>query len=175
MPQSKIQPKLRYELLLCPRVPKPLHHVAPRTILGDAWWDVTRHAAYKSTNYHCAACGVYKYKAKFHKWLEGHEFYSIDYLLGTATYIETVPLCHACHNFIHMGRLTALRDKFQIRQDRFLAIVNHGETILREAGFPPKKEYTGPVQTWGNWRLSLFGTEYPPKYKTYGEWKEAFK
>ncbi len=91
----------RPEVLLCPNTPKPLHGVVPREIYGQSWWNKTREAAYRSTNYHCLACGVHKYQAKHRQWLEGHELYEINYVEGTSTYIETVPLCHFCHNSIH--------------------------------------------------------------------------
>jgi len=73
--------KLRPEVLLCPNVPKPMHGLAPRVVLGSAWWDETRQRAYRSTNYHCIACGVSRERAKYHQWMEGHELYSINYPL----------------------------------------------------------------------------------------------
>ena len=99
---------LEPQLLLAPNVPKPLHGLAPRVILGQAWWDKTRRAAYKQTNYHCLACGVHKTRATYHAWLEGHEVYSVNYELGRAKYVRSVALCQFCHNSIHDGLLKAL-------------------------------------------------------------------
>ncbi len=123
----------RPEILLCPNIPKPMHGLAPRVIMGSSWWDKTRKEAYASTNRRCMACGVHKYKAKARKWLEGHELYQTDYRLGRLTYLETVPLCHFCHNYIHDGRLQMLLERGQIHHQKYAAIIQHGNRVLAEA------------------------------------------
>lgn len=184
----------RPEILLCPQIPDPMHGVAPRVILGKEWWDKTRRLAYESTNFHCIACGVDKYYAKWHKWLEAHEVYDIDYLLGRMTYLETVPLCHFCHNFIHCGRLQALKDKGEISNEKYHAILDHGLNVLTAAGLKkplPRGAQDGPMADWGDWRLVLPNPEarrltlakssfketieYPPKFKNLDEWKKEYE
>jgi len=166
---------LRPELLLCENVPKPMHCVAPRNVLGSVWWNQTRQVAYESTSFHCLACGVWKHNAEYRQWLEGHEYFSVDYKAGRMTYIETVPLCHLCHNAIHSGRLAALLEKGQISHVKFAAIIRHRDAILKAAGLTLAPEYNGPFAPWSSWRLVLFGKEYPPKYATREEWESAFK
>lgn len=158
---------LRPEVLLLPNIPKPLHGVAPRVVLGKEWWDQERAKAYASTNYHCIACGVHKTEAQEHKWLEGHEVYSVDHDRKIMTYLETVPLCHYCHSFIHNGRLQTMLDSGEITQQKFDAVMRHGEVVLRRAGLKRKKE-------WADWRLVVNGKEYPPLYKSFEEWEAAF-
>lgn len=165
--------KKRPEILLCHRIPEPLHGVAPRVVLGGKWWDKTRKEAYKSTNYHCIACGVHKLSAKYRKWLEAHEVYYIDYLVGRMEYVETVPLCHFCHNFIHMGRLQALLERGQINHGKFTAIVQHGNSVLKKANLRKEPFDPGPMADWKDWRLILFGKEYPPLYETPEEARKA--
>jgi len=163
------------ELLLSPNIPKPLHGVSPRSILGPIWWQKTRHEAYRSTNFHCQACGVYKFNARWRKWLEGHEVYDIDYLLGSAVYIKTVPLCHFCHNFIHDGRLRSLLEKGEIPPGKYIQIIQHGHRVLGEAGLIKPQPYTGPFADWKDWRLIIGDKRYPPKFKSLKEWKKAFE
>lgn len=173
----------RPEILLCPNVPKPLHRMPPRVIYGDSWWNKTRQAAYRSTNFHCLACGVSKFEAHYHKWLEGHELYEIDYEAGLMTYIETVPLCHFCHNFIHDGRMLAQLRKKEIHHHKYAAILRHGDAVLAKAGLQKmsqadrEKEFTmlqsrGLIADWKKWRLVLDGRKYAPKYKSFEEWKK---
>lgn len=172
-PSERVEPKL----LLCGQTPKPLHGVVPREILGKTWWDKTRKAAYASFNYRCKACGVKKYEAKFHKWLEGHEVYDMDYPKGRMRYIKTVPLCHACHAYIHFGRLQMLLRQGKISQGKFVAIVQHGDKVLRDASLSLPRElepYNGDFAPWSSWRLILNGKLYPPKFKTYSQWDAAF-
>lgn len=162
---------LRPEVLLHPNVPKPMHGVAPRVILGRAWWDATRKAAYASTDYHCVACGVHKTCAAFHRWLEGHELYEIDYRRGRMTYVETVPLCHACHAFIHCGRLKAMLDKGEVTKQKHDEIMAHGRRALREAGLRKRTgEDEVKLAAWHRWRLVLDGAEHPPKFKSLRDW-----
>ena len=162
--------KLRPELLLYPNTPKPLHGTVPREIYGKTWWDQTRKAAYKSTNYHCAACGIPKEKAKYVQWLEGHELYDIDYRRGRMTYIETVPLCHFCHNYIHDGRMQWLLSEGRMTQNKYVSIIQHGDAILDLYGLPSEVLYQGPTPNWSEWRLILDGKEYEPKFRSYEAW-----
>lgn len=165
----------RPNILLCPNIPAPLHGVAPRVVLGNKWWGQTRKAAYASTSYHCVACGVYKYNARFRKHLEAHEVYTVDYLLGRMYYQETVPLCHSCHNYIHSGRLATLLEKGKISHSKFSAIIRHGDDVLRRANLQPPNQYNGPVANWSNWRLVIDNKEYPPKFVTKAQHQKAFE
>lgn len=184
-----VLPKMRYrvwrrrpEILLCPNIPKPMHGLAPRVVLGGSWWDKTRKEAYDSTNRRCIACGVHKYRAKARKWLEGHELYHTDYRLGRLTYLETVPLCHFCHNYIHDGRLQMLLEKGLVHHQKYAAIIQHGNRVLAEANLCKltrkqreeellHKAVAGELAEWSDWRLVLFGSEYPPLYCDENEWR----
>ncbi len=163
----------RPEILLQNNTVKALHRVVPRTILGTEWWDTTRQAAYASTDFHCVACGVHKSEAIEHRWLEGHEVYRINYRLGRMTYLETVPLCHYCHNFIHDGRLLALHHRGEIPKDKYDTVMAYGRFVLKEAKLRKKPPYRGPMALWDDWRLILFDKEYPPIFHTYKEWLAA--
>lgn len=165
----------RPEILLCPNTPKPMHGVVPRIILGKTWWDKTRDEAYRSTDYHCIACGVHKYIAKKRQWLEGHEIYDVDYAKGKWIYIETVPLCHYCHSYIHSGRLEVLFKTDKMSYDEYRSIINHGDGVLARNNLSKTKPYSGRSARWDKWRLLLNDEEYPPIYKTFKEWKDAFK
>jgi hypothetical protein len=167
--------KLRPELLLCKRVPKPLHGLAPRVVMSSLWWTQTKNAAYKSHLYHCAACGVYKFEAKYRQWLEAHEVYEIDYLEGTAEYLETVPLCHMCHNYIHDGRMQAMMETGKLAVAKFRDITLHGDKVLAEVGYIKPQDYDGPFAPWKSWRLIVDGKEYPTLFENEEAWKITIK
>jgi hypothetical protein len=177
--------KLRPELLLHPNLPKPLHGVNPRTINGQNWWDRTRRAVYKTTEFCCLACGVHKSEAKSRQWMEAHEVYDINYEKGQAKFIEVVPLCHFCHNFIHSGRMQALLDKGMLHHSKYIIIIQHGDRILRAAGLEKKshlerelefidRERQGKVAEWSRWRLRIGRKLYPPIFKSMKEWEEHY-
>jgi len=166
--------KIRPEILLCPNVPLPLHGTTPREIKGVRWWNVTRLKAYESTDYHCAACGVHKTKAKYHKWVEAHELYNYNYKIGRATLEEVVPLCYSCHSYIHSGRLEILLNSGYISAAKYNNIILHGDTILKAANLikllPPKE-----VANWEDWRLILDGKEHKGKFNSREEWRKYYK
>lgn len=147
---------------MLPTIPKPLHGVNPRTVLGSKWWDETRRAAYRSTEQHCITCGVHKYSAP-RCLLDGHELYETDYLAGRLYYIETVPLCKTCHSYIHSGRLLMLFEEGKITKEEYDVTIAYGELVLKQARItipPPSNE---EFADWEDWRLVVNGKEYPPK------------
>jgi len=158
-----------------------MHGVAPRVVLGTNWWNRERLLCYKSTNFHCEACGVHKTLAKYKQWLEGHEVYEIDYAKGTMKFLRATPLCHYCHNYIHVGRLQWLLETGKLNQYKFAQIIQHGDAVLSQAGLVRKSKLeveewerelvrSGKFAPWEKWRLVVGGQKYPPKFKSYEEW-----
>ncbi len=171
-------------ILLCPNIPKPMHGVAPRIVIGPKWWKKTSKAAYESTGFHCKACEVHKSAAQSRQWMEGHELYDIDYQRGRMTYVETVPLCNYCHNYIHDGRLNALLTKGKVSHAKYTSVIQHGDSVLRRAGlkrlnFATRQELiidlllNNRMAPWKDWRMVFQGKEYPPKFKTEAQWRKA--
>jgi len=167
-------------ILLHPQIPKPLHLLNPRTILGQAWWDENRKKSYLKYLGHefcCHACSILKYDAKFVQWLECHEMYDIDYTTGRVEFVELVALCHSCHNFIHSGRLRALLDKREIGIARFEYIMARGSKLLELSGIVDDREskfeelrIQGKLCKWEDWHLIIDGVNYGQRFKSYMEW-----
>lgn len=181
------------EILTHPNIPKPLHGIAPRTIMGQKWWDKTRKEVYAKTDYHCIACGVSKDEAKGHKWLEAHEFWEIDYATGTAKITSIQPLCHYCHNFIHSGRLSKIIGG-EKSENEIKHILEHGFKILSKNNlqcFPGTLELAEKIGArtfnvtayelpdndieWKNWRLVWNGMEYGSKFRDMEAWQDFYK
>lgn len=165
--------KLRPEILQHPNIPKPLHGLTPRTIYGQAWWDEVRRAAYRSTAYHCLACGVSRFRAKYCKHMEAHELYKYDYDKGTITYLIAVPLCHSCHSFIHSGRMRALVIEGLMPQTKMIDILNHGQRVLSAAGLVRPADPDCSVR-WEDWRMILDGIPSVPLWPTHEAWSEHY-
>lgn len=184
---------LKPDILTHPNIPKPLHEVNPRNIMGKEKWDIVRQEVYKASDYHCVACGVAKADAKAHQWLEAHEYYSIDYENGRVEIDSLQPLCHYCHNFIHSGRLAMIIGKEKTEQE-VIDILEHGFKVLADNklkcfpftlqfakslgadthGIKPAPQTADSFADWENWRLVWDGKEYPPKYKTMEEWQKRY-
>lgn len=184
---------MKPEILTHPNIPKPLHGLNPRTLLGKDWWDMTREAAQVRTGYKCACCGVPKHRARKHQWLEGHEYFDIDYQTGVCEVISIEPLCHYCHNFIHSGRLSVIIGKEKTKSEA-IDILEHGFNILNENNlecFPFTLDLanslgadTFGVQSyslainkelkWTDYVLILNGKEYKSKFKNETEWRNQY-
>lgn len=167
-------------ILLHPQIPKPLHLLSPRTILGTPWWDVARKEAYVRHEFHCHACGVLKYEATHRQWLEGHEMYDIDYVTGRVEFVEVVALCHFCHNYIHSGRMEHLVSKGKMGLKMYDDITKHGERVLRSAGLPLDLDRQllsllhsqGVMCGWEDYHLVIDGVRYERRFRSAEEWQE---
>lgn len=185
--------KLKPEILTHPNIPKPLHGMNPRSIMGQEKWDILRQEVYAKTDYTCIACGVAKQDAKKHKWLEAHEYYDINYKKGIVTIKDIYPLCHYCHNFIHSGRLSMIigREK---TEEEVIEILEHGFNILKKnklkafpftvelaknLGVDIKEVESYKIENsnvgWSKWILIYDGKEYKSKFKSYEDWQEHYK
>lgn len=195
----------RPELLLHPNIPKPLHGLNPRTILGQKWWDIQRQIAYAKHNYHCWACGVHKSKAKYHKWLEAHEVYNIDYNTGRVEMTEISALCHSCHQYIHARRMLRLFEQNKVTFEKYIDILSHGEQLIRsyltqvainyqgenwKKPFEPTLPFqdTFPdvivpglprpsvnVADWNEWYLVINGQKYYSRFTDIHEWSDYYQ
>lgn len=96
-------------LIAMPNIPRPLHGVNPRTLLGPTTWNRMRKFCYNQANDTCEICG---HKPENLRNRHGHEVYEIDYANGTAKFVKVFCLCSVCHlACIHTGRALTLWKK----------------------------------------------------------------
>lgn len=156
-------------ILIHPNIPKPLHGLNPRTIMGQRrWLELT--ANKRNSTHFCEACGASKITSGT---LECHEEYDINYEAGTSKLVRIVAICKKCHEFIHCGRLKALTKSRKISRRYYLMILKRGREILKKHKIR-KIKYRGPVAPWGEWKLIFEGKEYQPIHKNMKEWKDAY-
>lgn len=123
-------------LLAMPNVPRPLHGMAPRTILGSEKWNEMRLNAYLRAGYRCEICGKVFQKNESCRLPDHsvHELFSYDYENGIGKFIRCVSLCQDCHDFIHSGRMLTLykeRNAFYPRE-RVLKIIEDRFKMISE-------------------------------------------
>lgn len=93
-------------LIAMPNIPKPLHGVAPRTLLGASTWNHMRKKAYALADDTCEICGA---KPDNLRHRHGHEVYEIDYRKGIARFVRVFCVCSLDHlGCIHTGRAITL-------------------------------------------------------------------
>jgi len=161
-------------ILTHPNIPKPLHGVNPRTIMGEeAWRELS--SRLRNGVMFCQACGTSKFISGT---FDCHEVYRIWYKPGIAKFVKFVCICKDCHNFIHDGRLSAMVDKTEdgkrdTAELEYFRIIDRGEAILKKHNLK-KKPYDEDCAEWSKWRMIYEGKEYKPIYKNMKEWREHF-
>lgn len=117
-------------LLTMPNVPRPLHGLPPRKIMGQTEWDKMRKRCYYNAGYKCEVCGAEPPKGKLH----AHELYDIEYEKGTSTFRRCIAVCADCHNFIHSGRLVTLYKEGNplVPKEYLLNVVEKGFALIRD-------------------------------------------
>lgn len=93
-------------LLTMPNIPKPLHGVNPRTIMGEAAWTKARKAAYYKAGYKSEISGMLCAEPGS---LHAHEVYDVNYVTGVCTFKRICAITPKEHvYFIHSGRMITL-------------------------------------------------------------------
>jgi len=102
----------------------------------------------------------------------------------TLVFQGTMALCHACHNFIHSGRMQKMLEIGKLSRRVYGLIVAHGKGVLGRAGLEPYNDYpesfladwrAGHAATWGKWKMVINGKEHYSPYKDLDEYEEAYR
>lgn len=176
---------LQPELLGQPSIPKPLHGINPRTIMGDSAWRDLRIELISKTPY-CRACGHETIS------LDLHEDYNIDYQCATMKLKQYVPLCKRCHSFIHSRLLSVRFSRKQIDKYELVDILLHGLYIAKKnkikvfsvthslgksLGLDTENiDYWSPPvlsHNWADWKLIYDGKTY--RGQSEKAWRQKYK
>ena len=130
------------ELITMPNVPRPLHGLPPRKIMGQANWDRMRKRCYYDAGYKCEVCGCEPPKGQLH----AHELYTIDYMDGTSTFSRCIAICKQDHDFIHSGRLVTLYKSGNplYPKEYLLSVVEKGFKLIHDAN----KKYNANLKAY---------------------------
>lgn len=121
-------------LLTMPNIPKPLHGLAPRTVMGDYEWGKVRKQCYADAHDLCEICGMVLSGKRGPGLVlhEAHEAYETDYETYTSTFIRPICVCGFCHRFIHSGRAITcyLNHEPLWTKEYMLTIAEHGFSLI---------------------------------------------
>lgn len=175
---------LKPSLLGQANIPKPLHGINPRTIMGAAAWSKHRQTIVQNNPY-CTACGAENCA------LDLHEDYDIDYNACIMKIRSYVPLCKRCHSFIHSGLLRVWVAKGEVTRQAARDILQHGIKICsqhriqifvgtallaKELNVPLSnvRSWTPSMKdSWTDWVLEYDGKKY--QGMSYYEWKNKYR
>lgn len=117
-------------LITMPNVPRPLHGLPPRKIMGQTKWDTMRKRCYYNAGYKCEVCGCEPEKGQLH----AHELYTVDWVNGTSTFNRCIAICKKDHDFIHSGRLITLYKQGNplYPKEYVLSVVEKGFKMISE-------------------------------------------
>lgn len=180
-PAKQLQPMLLSQA----NIPKALHGINPRTIMGASKWQ--RFSLEKRTNHpYCKACGADNCV------LDLHEDYEINYDAKTMFVRDYIPLCKKCHSFIHSGLLRTLVSNHRVSAEHAKDVLNSGLSICRannikvflgtyrlavDLGVATQgvKTWVPNMQSegWGKWKLIYNDIEYYGL--TQEQWMEKYR
>ena len=125
-------------LITMPNVPRPLHGLPPRKIMGDTMWTRVRKRCYFDAGYKCEICGVDPPKGQLH----AHELYSYDYIEGTGKFERCIAICKQDHDFIHSGRLITMYKNGNVLYPKsyVLGVVEKGFKLIHDYNETHKNE-----------------------------------
>lgn len=136
-------------LLTMPNIPKELHGVAPRVVLGDRWWNLVRRYCYEKADDTCEICGA---KPEQLRNRHAHELYKINYRLGTSEFVRPICICYTCHCLgIHTGRAITLHKQGNpmFPKEALLAGAEHVFKLISDWNKAhPKKS---PLRVYATW------------------------
>ena len=119
-----------YEILAQTVLPKSLHGINPRTIMGQAKWNKLKKEKLAEADHHCMACGEFVPHVPGN-YLECHEVYQIDMDKKEFKLADIICLCKKCHDYIHMGRLQMLVKEGTVTPEYYNEVVKRGDTLLK--------------------------------------------
>jgi hypothetical protein len=178
-----ISKTLNPQLLGQGNIPKPLHGINPRTIMGQAAWSKHRQIVIQNNPY-CKACGAENCI------LDLHEDYEIDYNNCIMKIRDYVPLCKSCHSFIHSGLLRVWVSEKTVSIQAAKDILQHGINICAQHSIQifagtallakdlrvplgSVRSWTPKISSdWGSWKLLYDGKEYAGM--NYFEWRRKY-
>ncbi len=115
-------------LLTMPNIPRPLHELNPRLLVGKDGWNSLRLSCFKKARYLCEVCG----KKLTTKTAQPHELYSYSYTSCTASFQRCVCLCHDCHRAIHSGHTISDYKRGAISKEKLLGIIEKSFKTISE-------------------------------------------
>jgi len=189
---------VRPELLRHSTIPMPMFGTAPRVVMGQEWWDEVRREAYAKNNMRCWACGgegpleaheAYRinYKVAEMTYIETtalcndcHSFIHIGRTIGMLARGERK---HSdVKRIVLKGYENLKRAKLKcppetsLIDNRRLAWPGNTDWMRRVLNNTENMHYLDRIylksHSWEDWRLVFNGQKYPPRYKSYEEFKE---
>ena len=140
MSKATIERRLKWEcpeeggapLLTMPNIPKPLHAVNPRLIMGETAWTKVRKKAYYDAGYRSEISGILSASPG---GLHAHEVYDINYVTGVCTFKRVCAITPQEHvYFIHSGRAITMWKNHNplYTTEKLLAGVENGFKLIYE-------------------------------------------
>ena len=152
---------MNLEILTHTVLPKSIHGISPRKIMGDSEWNKIKKEKQKIADHHCMCCEEYVPHIPGN-YLECHEIYNINTEKKEFELQDIVCICKRCHEFIHLGRLQMLLKEGRISQEYYNDICNRGENLLKSNGLKrnnlPLNEINNP-----DWVLVYKNKKYKNK------------
>lgn len=145
--------------ILLQELPKPLHTITPRFIMGGHKWNKAKRQAAANNNYCCWCCGV-NINDTTPSRLEGAPIIHIDYEFKIVYFRGVAAVCYNCNSFINLSGVKLSEEKGLRPVGFSQAIIQHGAALVNVLQKIENINTAYAINDFKNWRYNFDGVEY---------------
>jgi hypothetical protein len=158
--------------LLLQELPKPLHTITPRFILGNSEWKRLKQKASLDNNYCCWCCGV-NVNDTTPQRLEGAPIFHVEYEYKMVYFRGVAAVCYMCNQFLNLRKVIDSAVKHNNTETLF-QIRLHGDALVNVVDKLINIFNASQINDFQNWRYNFNGVEYFSPFKNVDEYNAFF-
>lgn len=163
---------VRPEILL-QELPKPLHTITPRFIMGGDKWSKAKRQAAASNNYCCWCCGVNINDTTPNR-LEGSPIIHTEFEWKIVYFRGVAAVCYKCNSFINLSSVRITEQK-GLRESGFSqTIIHHGAALVNVLQKIENINNAYAINDFKNWRYNFDGVEYSSRFDSNDDYNAFF-
>jgi len=159
--------------ILLQELPKPLHGITPRFIMGGKMWNKKKNAAALKNNYCCWVCGVNVNDTE-PKRLEGAPVFFVVEETKRVIFRDVAALCKKCNSFLNLSILWKMEKRGLCKKELIEQIILHGDNFVDVVKKIENINVMFAVNDFKNWRYFFDGIEYYSRFDSLEEYNAFF-
>ena len=161
--------------ILLQELPKPLHTITPRFILGGKEWRKLKNIAAAQNNFCCWGCGVNINETQTFKRLEGAPVFVVEEKYKIVYHRDVAALCYKCNSFLNISKVKSMEAQGLYEKGFSEEIVLHGSALVNVLEKIENINVMNSQNDFANWCYNFNGVEYFSRFNDVCEYNTFFK